>query len=311
MTKVSVIVPVYGVEKYIERCARSLFEQTLDDIEFIFVNDCTKDNSIEVLQQVILDYPARKSQIKILKHEVNKGLPEARKTGILAAKGEYIAHCDSDDWVDKELYEKLYNFSLMQKADIVLCGIKIVNSIRENIYVQPKVKTGMQLIEKILKAETVWPIWNKLVKKDLYNGIVFPYFGMGEDLVFSFQLALKTNKVECLFDYYYYYYYNDNSITKNRTIENITKNFNQMKINLELVMNIAAQNNISKSQFLLLQNKERNLLIPAIRNKESFFSWFSAFDNINLKVMCSPYISLKEKVRVLWVILKKIWVIAK
>ena len=99
MPKVSVIVPVYGVEKYIERCARSLFEQTLDDMEFIFVDDCTKDESIEVLKRVIDLYPVRKDQVKIIHHAVNKGLSRARETGVNAATGDYIGHCDSDDWV--------------------------------------------------------------------------------------------------------------------------------------------------------------------------------------------------------------------
>ncbi len=97
MLKVSVIIPVYGVEKYIERCTRSLFEQTLDDMEFIFVNDCTKDNSIAIIERIAEEYPLRKSQIHILNHQVNKGLPIARQTGLRVATGEYIAHCDSDD----------------------------------------------------------------------------------------------------------------------------------------------------------------------------------------------------------------------
>ena len=81
MPKLSVVIPVYGVEKYIERCARSLFEQTLDDIEYIFVNDCTKDGSIDILNAVINDYPARKEQVRIVHHEKNKGLPFARQSG--------------------------------------------------------------------------------------------------------------------------------------------------------------------------------------------------------------------------------------
>ena len=81
MPKVSVVIPVYGVEKYIERCARSLFEQTLDDIEYIFVNDCTKDRSIDILNEVINDYPARKQQVRIVHHEENKGSALARLSG--------------------------------------------------------------------------------------------------------------------------------------------------------------------------------------------------------------------------------------
>ena len=82
---ISVIVPVYGVEKYIERCARSLFEQTYRDVEYIFVNDCTKDNSIFILQGVLHDYP--NLNVIIINKKHNEGLPQARKTGILASHG--------------------------------------------------------------------------------------------------------------------------------------------------------------------------------------------------------------------------------
>ena len=91
--RVSVCIPVYGVEKYIERCARSLFEQTMTDgIEFIFVNDCTKDNSIEILEKVLEEYPHRKEQVKIIHHEKNRGLVAARNTGLEHATGDYIIH---------------------------------------------------------------------------------------------------------------------------------------------------------------------------------------------------------------------------
>lgn len=99
MPKVSVIIPVYGVEKYIERCVRSLFEQTLDDIEYIFVDDCCLDRSIEILDNVIKEYPNRRTDIKIVHHKENKGLAQARQSGIKVATGEYFVHCDSDDWV--------------------------------------------------------------------------------------------------------------------------------------------------------------------------------------------------------------------
>ena len=107
MIKVSVIIPIYGVEQYIERCATSLFEQTLDNVEFIFVNDCTKDKSIENLKKVIEKYPKRKNYIQIINHNENFGLPTARRTGLGYVHGEYVAHCDSDDWLEPNAYETL------------------------------------------------------------------------------------------------------------------------------------------------------------------------------------------------------------
>lgn len=82
MAQVTIIVPIYRVEQYIEQCARSLMEQTLQDVEYIFVDDCTPDNSIEILQRVLNDYPDRKAQVKVLHNEKNKGLPRTRRVGL-------------------------------------------------------------------------------------------------------------------------------------------------------------------------------------------------------------------------------------
>ena len=109
MYKVSIITPVYNAGPYIERCARSLFGQTLDSLEYIFVNDCTPDNSMEVLAAVMEEYPERKPHVKILNHTVNTGQSGARKDGMAIASGEFIIHCDADDWVDLDTYERLYN----------------------------------------------------------------------------------------------------------------------------------------------------------------------------------------------------------
>ena len=109
--KVSVCIPVFGVEKYIERCARSLFEQTMQKgIEFIFVNDCTPDRSIEILRQVLEEYPHRHPWVKIIDHTQNNGVGKTRRIAIENASGAYIIHCDPDDWVDKDFYEKIFNF---------------------------------------------------------------------------------------------------------------------------------------------------------------------------------------------------------
>lgn len=101
--KVSVIIPVYKVEKFVERCVRSLMEQTMDGIEYIFVDDASPDDSILILHKVLVDYPERSERVKILVHSENKGLPAARNTGLAVAKGEYVFHCDSDDFVEKDL----------------------------------------------------------------------------------------------------------------------------------------------------------------------------------------------------------------
>ncbi len=119
--KVSVIIPIYGVEKYIEKCARSLFDQTLkSNVEFIFVNDCTKDDSINILNNVISEYPSRKDQIIVINHDTNKGLATARKTGLSYSSGTYIVNVDSDDYFESDMLESMYNKAEENNAEIVV-----------------------------------------------------------------------------------------------------------------------------------------------------------------------------------------------
>ena len=117
---VSIIVPVYNAENFIEKCAATLFEQDYDNIEYIFVNDCTPDNSIKVLNRVIENFPNRKDNIKIINKLKNEGLPQARKTGLENSNGKYIMHVDSDDWVELDMVSSLVKEAIKTDADMVI-----------------------------------------------------------------------------------------------------------------------------------------------------------------------------------------------
>ena len=133
MPKISVIVPVYNVEKYIERCARSLFEQTLEDIEYLFIDDCTQDRSIDILLQVLEEYPNRKQQVLIHHMARNSGQAIVRKWGMMNASGEYVIHCDSDDWVDNELYYLMYDKAISEQLDVVICDCNRTDGVSRRI----------------------------------------------------------------------------------------------------------------------------------------------------------------------------------
>ena len=149
--KISVCIPVYGVEKYIERCARSLFEQTLlEDVEFIFVNDCTPDNSINILRSILTEYPHRISQTHIIEHAVNKGLSAARNSAVEAAKGKYVYHIDSDDFIEPQTLEALLQTAEMQNADIVANELIWYWSDRKKTVLPKKFKNRMDFIYKLL-----------------------------------------------------------------------------------------------------------------------------------------------------------------
>lgn len=219
MCKLSVIVPVYNVEKYIEKCARSLFEQTLEDIEYVFVDDCSPDNSIEILDAVCKEYPNRLNRIKILKHNQNKGLSVTRNTGLLEASGDYIICCDSDDFVDREAYEVMYDKAISISADIVACGVFVEteqgNILAEWLYDSTEEERRNLHILKNLEGGINSMLCNKMIRRDLlvrYNIQSSAKISMWEDFYVSIRLRYYANRYEIVNKPYYHYVQNPESI---------------------------------------------------------------------------------------------------
>lgn len=198
MPKVSVIVPVYNVEKYIERCAVSLFEQTLDDIEYIFVNDCTPDNSMEILHAVMQRYPDRMHQVKIVSMDRNYGQAMVRNAGVGQATGDYVIHCDSDDWVESDIYEKLYLKAQDSDADIVVCDFFHEYGERTEIERYVPITTPYECIESD-KSPVWWTMWNRLTRRSLIadNDIWFiSEINCFEDMCYMMRLYYYANRIE-------------------------------------------------------------------------------------------------------------------
>ena len=205
--KVSVIIPIYKVEAFIERCAITLMEQTLREVEYIFVDDATPDRSIQVLEEVIASYPERREQVRIVHHEINKGLPAARNTGLALATGEYIFHCDSDDYVEPTMLEELYDAAKAQDAGIVWCDWYLTFAENERYMKQPSYETPLKALKAMLSGGMKYNVWNKLVKRSLYvdNNIQFPAgYGMGEDMTMMLLFA-QANKVVYVPKAFYHY----------------------------------------------------------------------------------------------------------
>lgn len=190
--KLSVIVPIYNVEKYVEKCVRSLMEQTMvDGIEFIFINDCTEDKSMEIFHRVLKDYPERKEHVVVVNNPVNLGIYEVRKKGVEIARGEYIGWCDSDDWCDISMFMKMSDVAYETSSDIVVCDYW-------NVYNNKMIRTSMVLSEsphdamknkyKYGKSSFSCFLWHQIIRKcyfeNCWNNITPCEFG--ED---SFMLA--------------------------------------------------------------------------------------------------------------------------
>ena len=217
--KVSVVVPIYNREKVIEPCARSLFEQTMDAIEYVFVDDGSKDKSVEVLHTILESYPERKPTVKIICQPENRGVAVARRTGIEQATGEYIIHCDTDDWIDLDTYKQLYTKAKEEDADIVGCGIRHEYPNYHHDLHQAYADTIEENIRNLLLG-TIFPsLCTSLTKRSLItdNHISFPEgLNVGEDLLFNMQLYLKAKKITGIDAPFYHYTHTAVSVSEGK-----------------------------------------------------------------------------------------------
>ncbi|MBS9768943.1 MAG: glycosyltransferase family 2 protein [Flavobacteriaceae bacterium] len=214
--KVSIIVPIYNGEKYIEKCAVSLFEQDFEDIEYVFVNDCTPDNSVEILEKVIEKYPHRKPHCKIIHHKENKGLGGARNIGLKNATGYYILHIDQDDWCELDMISLLYNKAIETDADIVACDFYLSYKDRK-VYKKEEYSNDLFENQQNLWRGKLHPAnWNKLVKTSLYfDNNIYPSEknNITEDYFLTSRLFIVAEKIAYIPKALYNYWQdNDNSI---------------------------------------------------------------------------------------------------
>ncbi|MCL2650002.1 MAG: glycosyltransferase [Candidatus Azobacteroides sp.] len=214
--KVSILVPIYNVSNYIERCAHSLFQQTFDDIEYVFINDCTPDDSIEKLQKVIEQYPNRKPFVKIINHEKNRGLAAARNTAIDNSTGEYILVVDSDDYIELNMVEELYLCAEKEDADIAVSDIMREYSDR-SVLMTDYVSSNWDenVLNILLNQVSVGSLWNKLIKRELYvreDCRVPEGLNFREDIHVIFRIYFYANKIVKIDRPFYHYVYNETSI---------------------------------------------------------------------------------------------------
>ncbi len=195
--KISVIVPVYNVEQYIERCARALLSQTLEDIELIFIDDCSPDHSVEILLNVLKEYPGRAQRTKILRHGLNEGVAAARTTGMKAMTGEYMAHCDPDDIPDPDMFRLMHEAARAHDADIVSCTY-----LEEPGTGHPSGATfcGSGL-DALQKGEYTYGLWDKIIRSSIIlDHEIYPFEGINynEDLNVIVRALCYTRRITAI-----------------------------------------------------------------------------------------------------------------
>jgi glycosyltransferase involved in cell wall biosynthesis len=215
--KISVIIPVYNVEPYIERCLLSALDQTYQDLEIILVDDCSQDRSLEIAGKVISDH-RRSHRVRILKHSQNRGPAAARNTGIEASTGEYVYFLDSDDEITPDCIERFASFSEKKKPDFVIGNYLEIGPFRDRVRLN--LSKGILFGNaKIFQSYLTWKwnssTWNKLINKEflLNHQLFFTEGLLYEDTLWSFVLASYAKTIGVVTDYTYRYYRRNTSVT--------------------------------------------------------------------------------------------------
>ncbi|WP_293712667.1 glycosyltransferase family 2 protein [uncultured Parabacteroides sp.] len=208
--KISIIIPVYNVASYLEDCLFSCINQTFRDIEIIVVNDGATDESPQIIEK----YASADERIVVV-NKKNEGLIYARKSGLDIARGEYVFHLDGDDYLENDAMELLYKEALKRNSDCVMAGFFRIQGDKKQEYRwdrQMESLSKQKLLAFIIDMG-IWPIWGKLIRKSLFDGVVYRNIFIGEDLYFNMQIVLQMKDFVILDNCLYNYVWNKNSVT--------------------------------------------------------------------------------------------------
>lgn len=230
--KVTIAVPVYGVESYVEKCAISLFEQTYPNLEYVFIDDCTPDKSIEIIEKVLDKYPNRKRQVRIIRQKKNKGCPAARNMAVQLATGDFIFHVDADDYVEKDAIATLVSEQKATDADLVVANYLIETPSETGLVRYLDIsKTKEEIVKDCLDDKSSQSVWGILIRKQLYVDHKIKAdesFHVGEDWQVSPLLLYYANKIAYVDKVVYHYQLSrPNSITMTSQ-DSVSKKKNQL-----------------------------------------------------------------------------------
>lgn len=287
--------------------AASLFQQSLADVEYIFVDDCSEDCTAQLLETVIDRYPHRKDQVRILKNTSKMGASQSRRIGVEQASGEFILLADADDWMASEALEHLYNAAKDNDADGAACDVLRKLTDGSIINEPPFCRTGSgsdcreEMLGNVLSARGIQSLWRYLFKASLYeNGIRFPVHFQGDDIALVLQLLYYSRKMVYVPEVLYHWNYRPVQKDRKPDVEKSLQRFNESTANTELMLSFAKEkglDNIYKDHIIELKRYSRSLLSEALKMGTGVSLWASTFPEINRQVAFCRHSSLRHKVQ--------------
>lgn len=285
--EVSLIIPIYNAERFLERCLNSLFTQSLTNIEFVFVDDCSTDNSVALLKKILNNHLGKREQVKLIQHKINKGVAASRNSGLENATGKYIGWVDADDYVEQDMFEKMYFKAKITQADMVWCNYYNVNAYGEMQEVKQIMAEDSRTFGKALLLNQIQKsIWNKLMKRSVFEENNLRFLegqDMGEDYNILFKVLHLSNNIAYLNESLYYYCHNNmKSISKQSNRKRIDQELANMEDMLAFIQDQQTQDyTIEELEKFKFFSKKKLLYSKDI---EDFRSWRNKFPEVNYLV---------------------------
>lgn len=307
---VTIITPLYKVADFIERCAVSLFEQTYSQIEYVFVDDCSPDNSVQVLEEVVSRYPKRSGNVKIIRHHVNKGVAAARNSGIENATGDYVYYVDADDWLEKDAIEKMVLAAERNNADIVAVGWYLSLTKNERNMPMPNYTDAESALRAMLSGQMRWNLWLYMIRRSIYDNHGFRYIegeNVGEDMYMLIRLFAQSASIVFIKEpLYHYIRQNVNSITQMRPVDQLKRLFVNLAAAEEYLKTNFGDKFHKEIHFMKLNAKFPLLITEDITSYKEWNNYFKESDeyiasNIN-QSMRSRFIQQMAAKRQYWIV---------
>ncbi len=309
---VSIIIPVYNAEQTLPVCLEALRKQTYRPLELVFINDASRDKTIEVLTQFADDARSdAQLTLKILTHEQNKGVSAARNTGLDHATGDYIYSVDADHWIEPDTIAQFVDEAKHTEADIVGCNWFLTFTHNERRMNQPAFHAPLEALQKLMEGTARWNLWLFFIRRSLFEKHHIRFIegmNMGEDMMVMIKLLLQAAKVSFVEQALYHYWQgNPNSLTNTysqRHIEEVTKNV--AEVEKAIACSRYAAGLAPYCDFLKL-NIKLPLLISDDRTK--YKEWEAWFPEANTKIMKNKALSLRTRLLQLAAAKRQYWLL--
>ncbi len=309
--KVTVSVAVYNGSGHIERLARSLFEQTLEEIEFLFVDDKSTDDSISIVQRVLKEYPGRESQTRFLFHERNMGISATKRDCFMQSRGQYVIVVDDDDCVEARMAELLFDKAVQEDADLVVSDFYYHKSsnVQYVSFVGNDCPRDTEGLRSAILNRYSWPvIWCKLFKRSLFeeDDFVWPVKNLGEDVLISAVTAYYARRIAYVREPLYHYFFYNTSWSNFVSREHCLAQYDSYLSNVRKLLDFMEKKQLLQQYgrgVFISQMRTKNKLLPILTDRDTARLWLHTFPEAHRKAFAGiPY--LKSTYR------EKLWIAA-